>query len=332
MSNKIALLMAVSEDQRDLNWLKSSLQAALELELSTIPPYLCGLWSVKDDTDPVGNLIRSVVLEEMLHLGLACNLLTAVGGTPRIHDGFKEIVYPGPLPGGVRPNLTVYLAGLSKLYIQQVYLQIEYPEDGPVHLGLAATETFPTIGNFYDTILERFKLLNPKPTTDKQLSNGDVGLVVIKTLGDVEQAITLIKHQGEGTRQSPQVPGSMNNELAHYYKFAEILFERTLQQTDGKWDFTGAAIPFPATYPVVQVPAGGFQNAPDGVRKDLDKFNQAFAELLGKLDGAWSKGAQSVLDTSVGMMGALSAAVVPLMQVKLPDNSGVYGPEFRLPG
>jgi hypothetical protein len=123
--------MQVPTDQHDLQWLKQSLQAAIELELSTLPPYLCCLWSIKSQDGPAYDLIDSVVLEEMLHLGLACNMLTGIGATPEIVTEYQAITYPGPLPGGVRPTLSVFLSGLSKTSFE-MYMQIEYPETGPV--------------------------------------------------------------------------------------------------------------------------------------------------------------------------------------------------------
>lgn len=82
MQRKIVTLMAVQPPQRDPQWLKDSLQAAVELELSTLPPYLCGMWSIHDATVSPGldvyRLIDSVVREEMTHMGLVCNLLTAI--------------------------------------------------------------------------------------------------------------------------------------------------------------------------------------------------------------------------------------------------------------
>ena len=33
-------MLSVPREQRDVNWLQTSLQMAVELELSTIPPYL----------------------------------------------------------------------------------------------------------------------------------------------------------------------------------------------------------------------------------------------------------------------------------------------------
>src|SRR5262245_58400143 len=119
MSQKIVQLMQVPHEQHDLDWLRESLQAAVELEFATLPPYLCGLWSIKDpDRDrTVYNLILSVIIEEMLHMGLACNMLKAIGRTPQINNADFVPKYPGPLPGGVRPELTVYLAGLSKKFV-----------------------------------------------------------------------------------------------------------------------------------------------------------------------------------------------------------------------
>jgi len=49
----------------------------------------------------------------MFHLGLACNILSAIGGTPQILAAVPT--YPGPLPGDVRPQLTVYLGTLFSL-------------------------------------------------------------------------------------------------------------------------------------------------------------------------------------------------------------------------
>lgn len=45
---------------------------------------------------------------------LVCNMPTTVGGTPRLADSSVVPKYPGPLPGGVRPGLTVEFRGLSK--------------------------------------------------------------------------------------------------------------------------------------------------------------------------------------------------------------------------
>ena len=72
--------------------LRHHLQHAAVVELSTIPLYLYAAYSIKtsgyDQWAPgisAFRAIRSVVIEEMLHLALARNLLVAVGGG----DDFK---------------------------------------------------------------------------------------------------------------------------------------------------------------------------------------------------------------------------------------------------
>ena len=99
-------LMQVPRANQDVEWLKQMLQYAVELEVSTLPPYLSGLWTIQQGSGPVYDLIQSVVQEEMVHLGLACNMLTAIGRAPSIYGPFqaKAIQYPGPLPGGRPPD------------------------------------------------------------------------------------------------------------------------------------------------------------------------------------------------------------------------------------
>src|SRR5579871_5978246 len=115
--------MAVPQEAFDkkIEELKSMLQTALELEHSTIPPYLCALYSIKPDTNlmPV-QIIRSVVIEEMLHMIMVANLINAIGGEPKIgaketdKEGLFIPQYPTQLPGDVDPTLIVGLECFSK--------------------------------------------------------------------------------------------------------------------------------------------------------------------------------------------------------------------------
>lgn len=200
----IVELMEVPEPARDVEWLRQSLQNAILLELATLPPYLCAYWSI-ETAGPVKSLAHSVLMEEMDHMGLACNMLTTIGGTPQLTGASVVPKYPGPLPGGVRPQLCVYLAGLSKDILAKVFMEIEHPENGPVAFfnGLC----YPTIGAFYSAILQKFKKLPPSSITGKrQKQYGDV--FPIKKKSDAEQAIHRIKEQGEGTSSSPKGPGA----------------------------------------------------------------------------------------------------------------------------
>ena len=127
---RIVELMRVQPEVRDIGWLQESLASAVQLELATIPTYLTAYWSVK--SGEVQQLILEVVLQEMYHMGLAANLLTGIGGTPEITADAP--VYPGPLPGGVRPELTVYIEGLSL-----DWLLFGEGGDGPVYRGQTRT-------------------------------------------------------------------------------------------------------------------------------------------------------------------------------------------------
>src|SRR5690242_7881501 len=119
---QIVELMGVSPSEHDLDWLKESLQAAIHLEFATIPPYLCAMWSIKTASGRAYDHLREVVMEEMLHLGLACNMLTAIGGTPRLFPNAAP-KYPCPLPGGVRPGLIVPLRGLTPEGVKNVFME-----------------------------------------------------------------------------------------------------------------------------------------------------------------------------------------------------------------
>jgi hypothetical protein len=331
-SGKIVELMRMPVEQHDLDWLKQSLQAAVELEFATIPTYLSGMWSIKVQSGEVYNLINSVVLEEMLHMGLACNMLTAIGGQPQI----VAPTYPGGLPGGVRPELEVYLAGLSSATVE-MYMQIETPET-PV-AAAADAETFPTLGAFYDAISAAFATLSPPlsatgqiettigvPDPDDPGGSGELTepLPILATIADVQAAIATIKDQGEGTSTSPDAPQFDGGELAHYYRFGEILNAKQLVQVDGKWEFTGPAVPFPDCYPVARIPDGGYPDVPA-----VQAFDAQYAQLIGLLESAWSGGGVSVLETAIGvMLGLYTTYVLPLVQTPLPDGGGNFGPDF----
>ena len=120
-------LMSVPVGKRDAAWLDEALRAAFQLELSTIPPYLYAMWSIDPVTDQDGcaGVIRDIAVEEMLHMGLACNLLTALGGRPDILALAPS--YPARLPKDVHAGLEVALAPLSKDVLLTKFMAIEEP-------------------------------------------------------------------------------------------------------------------------------------------------------------------------------------------------------------
>jgi hypothetical protein len=324
-------LLGVAHGDRDRDWLLQALQVAVELKLSTLPPYLCGLWSIKDQTPAKGptpdaySLILSVVFEEMIHMGLACNVLTAVGGTPHI----VVPSYPGQLPGGVRPELTVYLSGLTPELVCDVFQQIEMPEQ---RVPVRADETkYPTIGGFYDAVSEAFVQAGESVITGKRqltISFGDQNdetLYPITSLADAQKAITEIKEQGEGTSRTPDAVGF--HELAHYYRFGEIHHGRALVKVGpDQWRYEGDPIPFPACWPMAKVPRGGYPTEITGT------FDGLFTSVLANLEAAWVEGGptgQSFLQNAVTVMFSLYPEASRLMQMPAL-GVGNYGPDFLM--
>ncbi|MEV8093252.1 ferritin-like protein [Kitasatospora sp. NPDC085879] len=319
----VARLLTTPADRRDIRWIRRALQIAVAVELATIPPYLCALWSIKDRTSEPARLIQGIVGDEMFHMGLTCNLLTAVGGRPRIVD--SVLGYPGPLPGGVRPDLTVCLSGLTKAYVRDVLMSIEAPES-PL-----ARASGPTIGGFYTALQDAFQHVRPHLDTRGQLSVriGPDTLRPLATPADVDEALEVIKEQGEGTSASPDVPAG-HGAPAHYYAFGEIFHERRVVSSADRWGYDGDPVPFPEARPMGVVPAGGWPDPPPEAAALLGKSDLLFSRVLHSLEGAWTIGDRRALDGAVRSMRALEEPAVALMEIPLPDGSGMYGPQFRV--
>ncbi|MGH1517570.1 ferritin-like domain-containing protein [Chryseobacterium sp. JK1] len=82
--------------------LQDLLQTAILIEHSTIPPYLTALYSIKDGTNALASqIIRSVAVEEMLHLIMVCNVLNAINIQPSVNKPQNYPTYPMKLPMNV---------------------------------------------------------------------------------------------------------------------------------------------------------------------------------------------------------------------------------------
>ncbi|MBV8187935.1 MAG: ferritin-like protein [Alphaproteobacteria bacterium] len=327
----MAQLMRVPAPEHDKDWVHDAVQTAIKLEFATIPPYLAALWSIKDPAAPAARSILEIVLEEMLHMATMCNVLAAIGGTPRLNAPGAVPLYPCALPGGVHPGLEVGLQGFSREAVR-TFMAIELPEFRP-SAPAATKNTFQTIGAFYTAIEETLSRLDPALAPEKQLS-GYLGLKKVTKLDDVIQAIRLIKHQGEGSERSPEDTGP--GDLSHYYRFGEIYHGRRLvkEPVNGNWLYEGPSLPPTDAWPVAAVPLGGYQRA-DVSRATWDllaTFDREFTSMLDQLNRAWETGSQDSFDEAVSTMSfGLSDPAVALMKTPIPSGQGNYGPCFRIP-
>jgi hypothetical protein len=301
--------------------LQGSLLTAIQLEFSTLPPYLCAQWSINSDNngDPsdVTSMIQQVAMQEMLHFGLTCNMYTATGGSLRGEIAAADFVpvYPANgLPGGVHPGLVVALLPVGRQALQ-TFMSIEYPEVTPVVQQPdtpppPTPPTPPTIGQFYQVIADAFGSVFPdgslphNPSANQVVTSVDSDqLFAINTVADALKAIEEITDQGEGTSTSPDRGVFDPGTLAHYYTFAEIYYGKTVAQAGNGFQYSGPAITMPAVH--------NFGPQPPGAA-DQQAFIQLFRTLMTQLEACWTSG--SGMGQAVGTMFRLQSAGTDLIQ------------------
>ena len=276
------------------------LQHALDLELWTIPLYLSALYSIKglsarshDDYPPAAKLIFSVVIQEMLHAELVCNLSQALGykpvfnfptydpakGIPFIHpsdDMLPEIVKgyrvePGPLD---QDRLKLFCA-----------IELPHPKS---EIRWNEVQAYDSIAELYEAIRigvssswDRYFVGAENNTRQKTTFNEYCNVegrahgfsIRIDSLKEALEAIEAIVEQGEGAdtkhvpsefQPPPYHPGHHDDiawykgDLSHYQKFKLLLHSHDR---------------LPETYPLVQ-----------GV--DARELNQ---QMLQQFKGFWAQ-------------------------------------------
>ncbi|WP_219463346.1 ferritin-like domain-containing protein [Nonomuraea rhizosphaerae] len=200
-----------------LQALGDHLQLALGVELSTIPPYLCALYSISEPASEASRLIRGVVIEEMLHMMQVANLMNAIGCIPSLEQKYVP-TYPSNLLGHTAGGPFIQLQPLSPALARTVFMRIEQPEPGPD--APAEDEPYDTIGQFYKAIelgfvtcVERFgeKGVFGQDTgfqrDDTYIGPGGGELHIVHDLDGAKAAIMEIVQQGEGALiQQPPAP------------------------------------------------------------------------------------------------------------------------------
>lgn len=314
------------------------LQKAVELEHSTIPPYLTAMFSLRPGLNArIGNHIRQIVVEEMLHMTIAANILIAIGGHPSVNQPDFVPHYPGPLPMNIG-SLTVGIEAFSMSLVKKTFMEIEEPEK-PIPVRAEAAEVaaeFATIGQFYDAIKEQIRNLGPsifvQTGAPPQVVNADWfspdRLFPITDVDTACRAIDLIKLEGEGTEVDPfEGPG----DPAHFYKFGEIAAGRELIKTETGFAYAGDSILFDPAGVRPLRPNCKIADFPPNTqaRTRIEAFAYNYGALLNTLHNTFN-GDPSQLEAAIGLMYDLRVTAVALMETDTGDGSGqTVGPSFE---
>jgi ferritin-like protein len=329
-----------------LESLREHLQWAIELEHSTIPPYLCALYSIEpSQNSEATELVSSVLFEEMLHMTLAANLLNAVGGRPQFDIPRMLPGYPRPLPHGDRSfEIPLLRFGPEAL---EIFLKIERPSPTGAR---PEGDNYETIGQFYEAIERGFRELSAtlgeanvfcgdpiRQVTDQHLYSGGGRIITIDNLASALAALGEIVEQGEGADHVQVWDGDSDvfhperDQVAHYYRFQELKLGRRYRRGDTPrsgptgdpisidWDGVRPMRPNPRTS----------DHAPGSpIRAAQEEFNRSYCALLHLLEQAFN-GAPTTLGSAIGAMYKLKIQAQALMEIPTEEGLGTGGPTFE---
>ncbi len=346
------------ESIKTIDDLKGYLYRAMQLEHATIPTYLTALYSLHPQTNSDAyHAIRVVVVEEMLHLTIAANLMNSIGGKVDLtQDGFLP-PFPTYLPDG-EDDFEVGLACFSPSTLD-TFLSIERPDPAPdkgsrrvkhtnkAHSTLASALDdedlrFYSIGDFYEEIEEGFRALHEE--LGDALFCGDEswqagpevyysGGGKLRKVTDLESALAsmeLIKGQGEGNLDEPY---DVQGELAHYYRFEQLKLGRYYQPGDEAHEPSGPPleVDWSAVYPTLTNPRIERYAEDPELHEAAHDFNATYFGFLELLTKAFSGEPKLLLD-AVPYMFRLRDGVNLLIRNPLPGSdaatdSAAFEPE-----
>jgi hypothetical protein len=326
--------------------LREHLQWASELEHSTIPPYLCALYSLDAGRNPEATeVLTSVVVEEMLHMTLAVNLLNAVGGRPQLDNQKLLPGYPRSLPHGDR-SFEISLCRFGREAIE-TFLKIEQPSPTG---ALPEGDNYETIGQFYDAIKRGFRELSAdlgeanvfsgdptRQVTDQHFYSGGGRIIAVNDLATALAALEEIVEQGEGTNHIQVWDGDSDvfhperDQVAHYFRFQELKLGRRYRRGDTpRSGPTGdpISVDWEGILPMGTNPRSSDHAPGSQIRAAQEEFNQSYCALLQLLEQAFD-GAPQMLGSAIGAMYTLKTLAQALMQIPIEDGLTTAGPTLE---
>ena len=335
-------------EQPDKAKLLAWLQTALELELATIPPYLVALLSIKlpGNREPA-ELIRSVMIEEMLHLALVANLINSLGARPRLN---RHAIPHYPLrmrfEGGEFEDrqFPINLAPFSADAIE-TFMKIEQPlQRAPVRATLAVGIDVPalTIGEFYSSIVTLLEALEQGSRSTifigeahRQIQqdyywSGGGKIVAVHNLASAKEAMALVIAQGEGAWPQPDASAAGFGDavrMGHYYRFKEIACKRRYQASDDPAGLpTGApiSVDYSAVYPI-KMNARASDYPPGSRLSNLNTaFNIRYTAMLLELNEVMNGTPKTLYTAIMDSMHELTPTAHEMMKVVIDGDPQGY--------
>jgi choline dehydrogenase-like flavoprotein len=317
--------------------LRQNLQDALRLEHSTIPPYLCALYTITPETNLAAfDIINSVVMEEMLHMALVANVLIAIGGRPDFSADALMRPYPFELLPKSRIKAELLPFGKDAL---ETFLAIENPGRGQ--------RKMPTIGRFYRKIEAAILDLSDDAfvgddswQVGSKYYYGPSKLITVKNRDDALKAIRLIKDQGEGERHTVWSGDTYHGweqeeEPAHYFRFRQLLDEKYyVTSTDhplGPPSGKACLVDWDSAIPMYPNPRLSHYRDGTPLRLKAEAFNREYAAFLGILNQAFN-GEPAKMKEAIHKMFALKQLFLALLRQPHPrDRKQRAGPTFEKP-
>ncbi|MRG90404.1 ferritin-like domain-containing protein [Polyangium spumosum] len=316
--------------------LRDHLQKAVYLEIWTIPIYLTAAYSlqvpgssavnpptltpVRSPKNPnrsreqlAFNNIYSVVVQEMLHLEIACNLYNALfakGSSPKFTGPWAPR-YDKGFPPWIGAKVPVELGPVNEAQLL-LMSTIETPEpksdpppDGP-------QEVYDSIGQFYKAIEQGVDQLweslydpsvdhrqasafaNPQyPTDDYTGFSATIGGDSQTARAQADKAIRAIVDQGEGSRgpfinkdERPADDADLEDRFSHYARFRAV---QAMLKLGG---------------PLLTYPQSGSAGLDDAQRS----LNVTYTRLLSMLEKSFA--GEMSIDDGLGPMWALPGKIV----------------------
>ena len=317
-------------------WTKADLyqhlQHAIDVEFWTIPLYLTSLYSIKglkdlkhEEYPDAAKLIQSVVIQEMLHLELVCNICNALGHSPVFrtpqYENINEIPFIHPLKEVLPEHLHDYHCSpgaLSKETLK-LFCAIELPHKkqetnwdeqngyhciaemyGALELGILHLWHCCYVGDALNTKQKKtFKEYHNREGRSHGFSQD------VNSVETALKALNAIVEQGEGANHNlvpadfrpPKLeegkefdPGWFKGHLSHYHKFT-ILFHHHHK--------------LPEVYSIIE----GV-----GMTEEQTALDAAFAQLIGELSKSFNSDGPEMTKEFWGKMFGLAKYIIAVWE------------------